>query len=477
MTISTSASPARSSRKKWLRRFCAGCAVPALLSAPAGFAEAQPVERVPLYFPAIEPAPPGKRHALGEHKYQNIVYDAPLIRETEVRLAEVTPSMRRRRDYATGMAEARWLSMLTEDLAALLDPVDRPQVGSLAMNWREALGSDFRRTKLFTENVMAAIAEAPPVLECVYDQGPALPEDLQKHMWAMGPLKVVEVAFWTGPAPDAIAPEALRDFGGPDDGMHPLIVVGPPIASCPETLGAALETMAAQFPGQVPAAEPPPPGDPRLAETGAAAEAAEPNEPREPAETTLARLAGMALAVTRTDPRGRTTNRDYIVVDRLDPDGPAAQAGFRSGDYLRMVGWSHHETVESFAQALAEAEERKAVVLSRRPRGRSDHQAALVVFADAPPGPMVEMPRDTASTGRTVLVDKGWQTLSVPGGDWCAPHVEVVDAMDIGADELVPISAGAGLREAFARIEADCPQTETVSILRMSSRLDAPITF
>jgi hypothetical protein len=67
---------------------------------------------------------------------------------------------------------------------------------------------------------------------------------------------MVRLAFWTGSVPNAIAPEVLREFGGPGLGMHPLVIIGPPVEECPENLGVALETMATQFPGQVPAADP-----------------------------------------------------------------------------------------------------------------------------------------------------------------------------------------------------------------------------
>lgn len=115
----------------------------------------------------------------------------------------------------------------------------------------------------------------------------------------------------------------------------------------------------------------------------------------------------------------------------------------------------------------------RAAVLSRVLPGQEDPTAHLVVFADASVGDLVHMSRDSvAQEGWTVLARSPWSTFLVKGDDWCAPHVEARNAMDIDADDL---SLNDVLPDALARVAAECPALESITILNMSSKLDAPI--
>lgn len=442
----------------------AGCVLSVVLLLLTGSVNAAPAERIPLTFPEIEPPPPGKRTSIGQRRFFNIVYAAPLERQTEVLLTKLQPQLRTQR---SPQAEARWLSNFILPVATLLQPSDSPQMGTIGQAWQEDtyLYQQTRYLDLFTEPVMAAIAEAPPVLVCSYDQGPALPPFERNNVGSLGSLWKVKLAFWTSPVPEAIAPKALREFRGPEKGMHPLIIVGPPINTCPETLGLALEVMATQFPGQIPAAQ-----IAALDEDEEASHLASSAS----GEDVIARLTGMSVSATQTIPARGWGAGDFIVVDRLDPEGPAARAGFRSGDYLRMIGWSHHTTIDAFAEALVSATNRKAAVLSRLSPGLINHKAALVVFADTQPGQMVEILRG-AAPGRMTLAERPWQTISVAEDSWCGVHVEVLDALDIGVEDGVPNSASENYGKAIARIREDCPEAETISILRISSQTNAPV--
>ncbi len=213
----------------------------------------QLVGRVPLNFPAVEEPPPGKGSIISDHRFYNFVYDAKISAVREVRLA--SPGR---------------LSPFAISVAMLLDPSDENRGGPLRRSWQELLYEERRYARFFTEPIMAAIAETPPVHSCMYDQYSAAPADDRDYM---GSARSILLAFWSGPVPNAISPETLRAFQAPGELLHPLLIIGPPIEACPETLGLALEVMATQFPGQVPATEPPALVDPEdsvaaLAETG-----------------------------------------------------------------------------------------------------------------------------------------------------------------------------------------------------------------
>ncbi|MBL1268954.1 MAG: hypothetical protein COA87_014620 [Halomonas sp.] len=198
----------------------------------------QLVGRVPLSFPALEEPPSGKRSVISDYRFYNFVYDAKNSFVQEVSLTN----------------PAVFLRNFFKPVATLLDPSDAPQGGALNQAWQNILYEESRYARLFTDPVMTAIAEAPPVLRCIYDQYSAAPADDRDYLTSA---RSINLAFWSGAVPAAIGPEALRAFQVPESGLHPLLVIGPPVNACPETLGLALEVMATQFPGQVAATEVP----------------------------------------------------------------------------------------------------------------------------------------------------------------------------------------------------------------------------
>lgn len=209
----------------------------------------QPVDRVPLFFPEIGQPPPGKLSAIHEGRFFNIVHVARLVSQEEVLLTNLQPNMRTQR---SPHAEAYFLRQFIEPVTKLLDPVDSREDATLRPAWSKELGGDSQHARLFPEPIMSAIAAAPPILRCRYDHYSAAPSDDRDFLSSRN----VNLAFWSRPVPDAISPPVLREYGGPGWGMHPLILIGPPVEACPRNLGLALETLATQFPGQVPAADP-----------------------------------------------------------------------------------------------------------------------------------------------------------------------------------------------------------------------------
>ena len=206
----------------------------------------QLVGRVPLNFPALEEPPSGKRSIISDYRFYSFVYDAKNAFVQEVSLTN----------------PAVFLRNFFKPVATLLDPSDEPQGGPLNQAWQNVLYEESRYARLFTDPVMAAIAEAPPVLRCIYDQYSAAPADDRDYLTSA---RSVNLAFWSGSVPAAIGPESLRAFQVPESGLHPLLIIGPPVDACPETLGLALEVMATQFPGQVAASVSPVGGDPENA--------------------------------------------------------------------------------------------------------------------------------------------------------------------------------------------------------------------
>jgi len=204
----------------------------------------QLVNRVPLRFPKVEEPPPGKRSMINQFRFFDFVYDARISYKREVSFSNLQPKLKVQR---SPHAEAGFLMGLAGPVAMLLDPSDKPQGGKLKQEWQSILYEKSRYTRLFNEPFLSSLHKAPPVHQCTYDQLSAAPPDDQAYLT----FRSINLAFWSGPVPDAISPEALRAFQDPGMRLHPLLVIGPPVAACPETLGLALEVMATQFPEQM----------------------------------------------------------------------------------------------------------------------------------------------------------------------------------------------------------------------------------
>lgn len=427
----------------------------ALLLPFVGPASAQQGEGRKLHFPEIT------RGTMGEWRYFSIVYDAPLSSQKTTDLKNIHPKSRTQN---SPMAEAYFLGTLVMQFAALLDPRQDPFVeGALGITWAEELdGASL--SELFETEILAAMHSAPEVLTCTYDQFVALPDDLRSDGGNLSNFLNVSMSFWTAPPPPELAPERLLNFPASATGMHPLIAIGPAQSECPPTLGLALEAHAEQLPGLVPAAAEP---EPAITTVG------DPATDPDAAAAIIRRLLGMSVTTTRISPWGDDVGQDFLIVDALDPAGPAAKAGFRSGDFIGGIGWGGGRIAADFAAELEARVPERAAVLSRLLLGQADPTAHLVVFADAPVGNLVQMSRDAgAQEGWTVLAQSPWSTFLVKGDDWCAPHVEARNAMDIDADDL-PLNDV--LPDAMARVEAECPALESITIVNMSSKLDAPI--
>lgn len=189
----------------------------------------------------------------------------------------------------------------------------------------------------------------------------------------------------------------------------------------------------------------------------------------------LIRLTGMSAKETTRAPWGDETTQTFLIVDQLDPDGPAARAGFRSGDYLNLIGWTSHDSLDAFSRTLAGAEAQKAAVLSLQVPGEyTAHRATLVVFADSPSGALIDLPRGDEQDGRRILASSPYQSLSVTQDGWCAEHVEVKDAQGVNSLQQV-IYDRAVIDAALAAIRSECSMARTVSIRVTSAQVDAPI--
>ena len=108
----------------------------------------------------------------------------------------------------------------------------------------------------------------------------------------------------------------------------------------------------------------------------------------EAGQTPTRRTLGVAVrAATRCAPvacRGRTAERDGLLVRAVDPDAPAAQAGVRDGDLLVEAGGQALSSVDDLHDVLDRWAE-DAIEL-RIVRG-TDEQTITVTFAVAPPSP------------------------------------------------------------------------------------------
>lgn len=427
-----------------------------LLIPCAAPATAQQGEELKLHFPELTHKTMSES---GTGQFFSNAYAAPLIESRIVNLARIRQAQR------SPDTEAYFLGTLTGHIAALLNPLEGESIwseNSLRSIWSEEL-HNVAKPELFESGILQAMHAAPPVMECNYDQNASLTDELRairQHMLG------VNLAFWTAPPPAELAPERLLNFPASATGMHPLIAIGPAQSECPPTLGLALEAHAEQLPGLVPAAAAPEP---------AIAAAEDPAPDPNAADATIRRLLGMSVTTTRTSPWGDDVGQDFLIVDALDPAGPAAKAGFRSGDFIGGIGWGGSRIPADFAAELEARAPERAAVLSRLLPGQEDPTAHLVVFAEAPAGDLVQMSRDAgAQEGWTVLAQSPWSTFLVKGDDWCARHVEARNAMDIDADDL---SLNDVLPDAMARVAAECPALESITILNMSSKLDAPIHF
>ena len=131
------------------------------------------------------------------------------------------------------------------------DPYEPEHVKSL---WWESGG---RRVPQHTADyINDMFREAPPVLLCVYHRRAFIePASFRPSMTGLHTDRVI-LAFWAQEPPSRLAPANLRELDGFEKEANPIILVGPYIHACPENLGTALETLASNAPGEVPATDP-----------------------------------------------------------------------------------------------------------------------------------------------------------------------------------------------------------------------------
>jgi hypothetical protein len=144
--------------------------------------------------------------------------------------------------------------------------------------WRKVLDGTDDPGPLLTEDLRMALASAPNMLLCQYmlnSENSLVDPSSWKEVNAKETLY-----FWADDVPPALQPEALHSLTKPvggDSGVHPFIVIGPQVSSCPPTFGQALALIAPQLPGQIPAMDPTFPQ--QVAETTGWAAAAAENKP------------------------------------------------------------------------------------------------------------------------------------------------------------------------------------------------------
>lgn len=334
---------------------------------------------------------------------------------------------------------------------------------------------------LFPDYIRAAVQSAPQIRTCRYDrlQGEDFKPGSQAsafHQWVKP-----QLAFWANPISVEVAPDKLSDFRGSSTNVHPLIAIGPYLPECPATLGEAVEYIAGQSPELFPAAAPAPqvtPSD-EVAISGKPQTSSLDDE----RQAFSRELLGMTVAEVTVDPRGNASDRKWTVIDLLEQDGPAYLAGYRSGDYITVMGWSLVGDISSYVRELDRRQDNGAVSLLRTYSndGQFIDEARLIAFAQRELNDFRQHSRDAAQDERPgwtqIAKDEYGQSVSVRGEPWCAETVqgEYAQPLEIGQTSNYTDYVSGVLGEGLRGIKEQCPEVQTALIDARSTKVDAVI--
>lgn len=332
--------------------------------------------------------------------------------------------------------------------------------------------------RLFPEEIEQALGAGAKVHVCEYDRRRAPGTPLNPNLSGV-PGLVIKLQFWAQPMSVDISAEKLTSFSGSETGLHPLLIVGPYLEACPSRLGEALEYIAGRFPELVPLASAPAPQ--MAAMSGDALEEAV-SSLDDPRQELVRELLGMSLAETNVNVfGGEIKNGAALVVDLLSETGPAYRAGYRSGDYLWVIGWDPVGTLNDFVRALERRQDNGAVVMTQSIPGetRPENNTVLVPFAQETPENFRKLTRSEANDAErpgwtTLAEDEYGISMSVYGDPWCGEMVEAEYAQPLDADQVAYTNSNT-FRAGYDAIQAQCPDIQKLYITAVSTTLDARI--
>lgn len=203
-------------------------------------------EPVALHLPGVtEDRYPGTRDET--FNYFDFDYSSPLIQHDEHQFKGT------RGKPVSRKGTGNWIrSKLRRSASALFNPGQDRTEGGIFETWYHELHR--WPDKVLPDVMLEALTEAPPVFICYYERVMSPPPEFRRR--TIMHTSRADIAFWSDSPPQEIAMDRLRPFEGSETGVSPLIVIGPPVDSCPQNLGTALELLASNAPDLVPATEP-----------------------------------------------------------------------------------------------------------------------------------------------------------------------------------------------------------------------------
>ena len=386
---------------------------------------------------------------------------------------------------------ARWLSLESQHISPLFLDEPLPKYSNAGDDiraiWIEELSCVRNSTsctkpdaRLFPIEVEQALGAGAKVHVCEYDRRRAPGTLLNPNLRGV-PGLVIPMHFWAQPMSVEISAEKLTSFSGSETGLHPLLVVGPYLEACPSRLGEALEYIAGPFPELVPLASAPAP-QVASAGDGATAGGEAVSSLDDPRQELVRELLGMSLAETNVNVfGGEIKNGTALVVDMVSETGPAYRAGYRSGDYIWVIGWDPVGTINEFVRALERRQDNGAVVMTQSIPGetRPENNTILVPFAQETPERFREVTRSEASEAErpgwtTLAEDEYGISMSVYGDPWCGEIVEAEYAQPLDADQVAYTNSNT-FRAGFDAIQAQCSDIQKLFITSISATLNAEI--
>ena len=201
-------------------------------------------EPVPLDLPELrEDRFPGT--VAETFNYFDFDYSSPLVQHDEHRFEGPLGKP------ISWKAAANWLrGTLFRSGSPLFHPGEEYTTTEIIGAWNEEIPDG--KTEVLPDEMLEALRQAPPIFVCYYERLMSQPPEFRRK--SVLHVQRADIAFWSSAPPAELQPTELRNFEGSNSGINPLILIGPPVDACPETLGAALETLASNAPDLVPAA-------------------------------------------------------------------------------------------------------------------------------------------------------------------------------------------------------------------------------